>query len=298
MIEAFDKEELEAKGWEVDEQQLPSDYVTHEELTETLEDYALKTEIPDVSQYITNSELTTILESYVPLSSYNALVSRVAALESSLSALQQNALVFDSADNVVLREGTKILATVDDGSTHEILGLNIYNRDTAEQFYACEVGNMHYNTTLNTKDDIAVDTEHGREYVQYVSNGGKAVYRGDLSETNSNVQLTLDDILVSASRVDATTISVLLTSPTSTVSIPITRRVSGASTIDTWRQRFNVATTGTIIDTITIGTYLMAEYWVTYHDAQYYVVAGSDDNDLSTAWIEIYEGFAVDPPTP
>lgn len=87
----------------------------------------------------------------------------------------QDNVVFDELNNVVLRDGTKVLGVTETGPNtgvfvqRELIGMNKYNPGTSEQFYQAEVGNMHLQTTLNTADEINVDTEHGREVVAYKS---------------------------------------------------------------------------------------------------------------------------------
>lgn len=87
----------------------------------------------------------------------------------------QDNVVFDELNNVVLRDGTKILGVTETGPEtgefiqRELIGMNKYNPGTPEQFYQAEVGNMHLQTTLNTADEVNVDTEHGREVIAYKS---------------------------------------------------------------------------------------------------------------------------------
>lgn len=231
-----------------------------------------------------------------------------------------NSLVrFNVADNIVLRDGTKILATTQTNeltaetptyTTHELIGMNKYTKNSEGNdldpveyplgyFYASELGNMHVNTTINTADNLAVDTEHGREYVQYISNGGKNVLYGDLSQDGSEIKLTFGQLQISASRINSSEVGVLArTLDGSTVSLPIVRRLTPSQSNDTiFRDTKDVIGTSTVLDSFPIGSYKMAEYWVSYEGAKYYIIASSDEvgdpsiPTLEKAWLEVYDGF-------
>lgn len=243
----------------------------------------------------------------VELHSFNdrliAQETNMLSLRARVEALEQNALQFDGSDNVVLRDGSKIIApTIEsDGSmpTHEILGLNRYENPDGTHFYQTEVGNMHIQTTLNTKEVINVDTEDGTEVVQYVSRGSKAVYTGDLSQTGSQINFALGNINISVSRIDSTTVGAIIRSD-EVLSIPTTRRLSGAASEDTWRKTIVSMSTGSIFDSINVGSYLLIEYWITLGNAKYYIVAGSDEEEneytLTKAWVEVYDAFITSEP--
>lgn len=228
-----------------------------------------------------------------------------------IKALEDNALQFDTDNNVTLRDGSKILGLTETGNgtgsfvSREILGLNKYSAGTDEQFYQVEVGNMHVQTTLNTANVVNVDTEHGREYVQYVSNGGKQVITGDLSWDGSNpktVQVTIDNINILITRLNDTEVGATINSA-GDIDLPITRRLTPSSSSDAiWRKTIHSTAVGTILDRVSIGSYVLAEYWITYGNSKYYVVVGSDeegenDHTLANAWVEVYEGFAVNKPS-
>lgn len=240
-----------------------------------------------------------------------------------IEALEKNALQFDSDNNVTLRDGSKILARTQTNAidsevptyiSRELIGMNKYTKDGQGNpldtnlyplgfFYASELGNMHVGTTLNTADRVAVDTEHGREYVQYASNGGKSVQEFDLSwdgTTPRTVNVTLGDLNILATRLNDTEVGMTVNSP-GNISLPITRRASGPSVTDEWRKTIVSTSIGTILDRVNIATYKTVEYWVKYAGVRYYIVAGSDEigeNDytLQNAWVEIYEGFVVSEP--
>lgn len=230
---------------------------------------------------------------------------------SRISALENSTLKFDSSNNVILRDGTKILGLTETGNgtgnfvSREILGLNKYKEGTDEQFYQVEVGNMHVQTTLNTANIVNVDTEHGREYVQYVSNGGKQVITGDLSWDGANpktVPITIDDITILVTRLNDTEVGATINS-SGNIDLPITRRLTPSSSLDAiWRKTIHSTSIGTVLDIVSIGTYVLAEYWITYKDRKYYVVVGSDEetedaHTLAKSWVEVYEGFTVNEPS-
>ena len=89
-------------------------------------------------------------------------------------AILDNAVTFDSAGNIELKEGTKILGTNESNTQYEIIGLNEYEigGNTYDQV---EVGSEHIHLNLNTNNDPTygthptVDTPNGKEIVAYAS---------------------------------------------------------------------------------------------------------------------------------
>lgn len=112
-------------------------------------------------------------------------------------------------------------------------------------------------------------------------------YEGDLSVVNGpGLGFTIGNINVLISRPTTTEVQVRMSSAV-TQTIPFTHRYSGPSTIDDVRGTINVNPTGVVLDTITVGTYILAEYWMKIGNIRYYITAGSDDDNLQNAWVTI-----------
>ncbi|MCD8176720.1 MAG: hypothetical protein LUE98_04570 [Tannerellaceae bacterium] len=124
------------------------------------------------------------------------------------------------------------------------------------------------------------------------NNGSKIVYQGSLVDTGAVVSIAIDNLNIEVTRINATELGAIIRS-SEILSIPTTRRATAASSVESWRKVIESSASGTVFDSITVGTYILVEYWVTYKDKKYYVVAGSDDDELRQAWIEIYEGFIL-----
>jgi hypothetical protein len=81
-------------------------------------------------------------------------------------------VVFNSENNVELREKTKILGKNESGTEYEIIGLNEYTIDDAV-YDQVEIGSESVHLNLNTNEDptygerITVDTPNGKKQVAY-----------------------------------------------------------------------------------------------------------------------------------
>lgn len=137
-----------------------------------------------------------------------------------------------------------------------------------------------------------------------VSNGGKSVLQGNLSVTGSTIDLVIDNILIQVTRLDSQTVGGLVrTISGDDVYLPVTRRLSPSTSNDSmFRKTLVVNNISQVLDSFQIGTYKISEYWITYGDKKYYIVAGSDELDdntsptLEKSWVEVYEGFSIQTP--
>lgn len=117
----------------------------------------------------------------------------------------------------------------------------------------------------------------------------QANYRryGDLSSAaGSGISFTLQDVNIIVRRIDTTTLEIRATAHADMV-IPITHSYRGNNTLETIRETFTVTQAGVVIGTINVGSYVLAEFWTQIGGYGFDIVAGSDDNALTQAWVEV-----------
>lgn len=129
-------------------------------------------------------------------------------------------------------------------------------------------------------------TDHEDRIAYIEEHPGIVEYTGDLSATGSTLRFSIGTLNVLIARQDTTTVTVRLTSPTDIV-VPISHRYSGNNTSETLRESFTVTAVGVEIASVTVGQFVLAEFWVRYGGLRYHLTAGSDDNALSSAWVEV-----------
>lgn len=147
-------------------------------------------------------------------------------------------------------------------------------------------------------DDIGTANRQYRSafFSQPINISGSLVspnYRdyGDLSVIGQGISVTLGDVTFLVRRLDTTTIEIRATSANSTV-IPLTHRFSGASLTDAVRSApITVTPTGTVIDTIPVGSIVIADLFTHIGNYGYDITAGSDDDALTQAWVEVKTSY-------
>lgn len=120
--------------------------------------------------------------------------------------------------------------------------------------------------------------------IETLENANTRVY-GDLSTNLSSIRLTLGVFSILVQRTDTNTLEIRATSSSDTT-LNLTHSYRGDNTIETKREFFTVGPTGTVIGTVNVGQYVMAEFWTRSING-YDIVVGSDDNSLANAWVEI-----------
>lgn len=116
-------------------------------------------------------------------------------LNESITALSSNAVVYNSDDNIILRNGTKVAeAPKAGGVTHEILGINTYT-DSSGTFDQFEVGsqealyniNVAYNsrTEGHATADVYNNGSSTKQVFAYVSDIATALVVNWVNDTNS-----------------------------------------------------------------------------------------------------------------
>lgn len=203
-------------------------------------------------------------------------------------------LSYNEDGNIEVKQGAKILGTESSGAEDVMLWLATYTLPDGTKYQQLEVGSTHIHLNLNTNDDtedyghhVTVDTPSGKKTIPYVDDLKKqnAFYQADISQTGSVLSFSFGTVTANITRSNSTEISVELSS-SSDISIDVTARHTGSSSILSSRQNYALTSSMTEIDTITVGTYILVEYWVKKENELYYITAGSND-DQSNAWVEI-----------
>lgn len=237
-------------------------------------------------------------------------------IEARIEALEQNAWLKDANGNYVIDEGKKILSRRANGATYHLLSEEAYplTGDPSQTVHYVEIGNREAHFNANTD----VDPEHGTHGTMDTPDGKKEfaftadipdisglsnrvtaleqanVKRyGDLSETGGAISFTLGNVTFLLRRIDTTTLEVRATSVQDTT-LPLSHRYSGANTIESLRETFTVGATGTTIGNIGVGTYVLAEFYTRIGNFGYDIVAGSDNNALSLAWVEVKRTIVIE----
>lgn len=131
--------------------------------------------------------------------------------------------------------------------------------------------------SVTTLSGRVSDLESTEEYTIY----------GDLSVVNGpGVSVTIQGVTFLIRRITTTEIEVRGSSP-SQIALSITHKFDGDNTEEAKREPFNIGPTGTIIATIQVGFYVLAAFYFKLGEFRYNVLAGSDDDELTQAWIEV-----------
>lgn len=116
---------------------------------------------------------------------------------------------------------------------------------------------------------------------------GSNRYKGDLSATGSSIRVTLGSVTILVRRLDANTLEVRATASVNTP-LPLTHRYAGGSLTDAVRITNLVATpAGAVIDTVGVGNIVIADFYTEIDGFGYDITAGSNDNELTQAWVEV-----------
>lgn len=94
-------------------------------------------------------------------------------LMSILDYIDSNIPSYDTDGNVVLKRGSKLLGTDENGDTYLLIALNRYPSEDGSNKYATEVGSTKIHLTLNTSEEskygnkVQVDTPSGEKTLVY-----------------------------------------------------------------------------------------------------------------------------------
>lgn len=166
-------------------------------------------------------------------------------------------------------EGMKLLKSTSFPTTEEVSTLTTRVDDL--ELIIPELRN-----DIATINDRIDDLEANEDYCVY----------GDLSVTGSSVSVIIQNISFLIRRLNTTELEVRATTTNSAV-LNITHRFSGNNTEETLRETFDVGPTGTVIATVTVGTYVLGELFLRIGNSRYNIIAGSDDDALTQAWVEV-----------
>lgn len=87
--------------------------------------------------------------------------------------IDSNISSYDIDGNVVLKRGSKLLGTDENGDTYLLIALNRYPNEDGSNKYATEVGSTKISLTLNTSEEskygnkVQVDTPSGEKTLVY-----------------------------------------------------------------------------------------------------------------------------------
>ena len=90
-----------------------------------------------------------------------------------LDYIDSNISSYDTDGNVVLKRGSKLLGTDENGDTYLLIALNRYPSEDGSNKYATEVGSTKISLTLNTSEEskygnkVQVDTPSGEKTLVY-----------------------------------------------------------------------------------------------------------------------------------
>lgn len=90
-----------------------------------------------------------------------------------LDYIDSNIPSYDTDGNVVLKRGSKLLGTDENGDTYLLIALNSYPNEDGSNKYATEVGSTKIHLTLNTSEEskygnkVQVDTPSGEKTLVY-----------------------------------------------------------------------------------------------------------------------------------
>lgn len=122
--------------------------------------------------------------------------------------------------------------------------------------------------------------------------GSTRIY-GDISTTGQAISFSLGSVTFLVRRLDTTTIEIRATSTTEIV-VPITHRYAGGSLTDAVRSTpITVGPTGSVIDTVGVGNVVIADFYTRIGDYGYDITAGSEDDALTEAWVEVKRSIVV-----
>lgn len=87
--------------------------------------------------------------------------------------IDSNISSYDTDGNVVLKRGSKLLGTDENGDTYLLIALNRYPNEDGSNKYATEVGSTKISLTLNTSEEskygnkVQVDIPRGEKTLVY-----------------------------------------------------------------------------------------------------------------------------------
>lgn len=234
-IEALTIEEAEAKGWDIETQEIvdPGGYVTESQLAEELNAYAKKNDLDsfitdsdltdyakgsdvektyakktDLNGFVTDSDLTEyakesdVENTYAKKTDLNGFVTSE-QLKAFLEAALANVLRFDASNNITLRDGSKILAQTQNGVDIEGNPIYVSRELIGLNRYVDGDGNTFYQSELGNKHVQTVINTTNRVNVDKENGSDILAYTSELGEgggdskniTSISRQLAVGDVV-------------------------------------------------------------------------------------------------------